>query len=316
MRDLVELAKRWRVEPSRLVDGLPITLAALDDPSTRVPVRVCEAMVARAIELTHEPALAFHYGAAMKLSSHGFLGFAAMTAATVREALDLAVTFASTRTSAIGLQLYVEGDWASLVIEERVPLAGVREFVVIALFVGLSMIGQSLTNTVTDGFAECSFPAPSYTQGFPLADRLRFDRPAHRLVFPASTLDREVASADSQAMRLARGQLEKELAQITEAGLPGQIREVLASHADASVVEVAKQLKMSPRTLKRRLGERDTTFSTIRDDVRLQRALLLLDDRRRTIGEIATLLGYTELPNFTRAFRKWTGMTPHAYRER
>jgi AraC-like DNA-binding protein len=48
----------------------------------------------------------------------------------------------------------------------------------------------------------------------------------------------------------------------------------------------------------------------------LQRALLLLDDRTRTIGEIATLLGYTELPNFTRAFRKWTGMTPNVYRGR
>jgi len=316
MRDLVELTKRWRVEPARVLDGLPITLAELDDPTTRVPLRVCEAVVARVVELTKEPALAFHYGAAMKLSSHGFLGFAAMTAGTLREALDLAVTFASTRTSAIGLQLYVEGDLASLVIEERAPLGGVREFLVISLFVGLSMIGQSLTGTITDGFAECAFAMPSYVAGYPFADRLRFDRPAHRLVFPASTLDRRVASADAQAMRLARGQLERELAAVTEAGVPGQIRAALASQADASVVEVAAQLNMSARTLKRRLAERATTFSAIRDDVRLQRALLLLDDRRRTIGEIATQLGYTELPNFTRAFRKWTGMTPHAYRER
>jgi len=74
MRDLVELTKRWRVEPARVLDGLPITLAELDDPTTRVPLRVCEAVVARVVELTKEPALAFHYGAAMKLSSHGFLG--------------------------------------------------------------------------------------------------------------------------------------------------------------------------------------------------------------------------------------------------
>ena len=37
-----------------------------------------------------------------------------------------------------------------------------------------------------------------------------------------------------------------------------------------------------------------------------------LDDRRLSIGEVATRLGYTELPNFTRAFRKWTGVTPAA----
>jgi len=79
---------------------------------------------------------------------------------------------------------------------------------------------------------------------------------------------------------------------------------------------IAKELRMSPRTLKRKLADHGTTFSTIRDDMRRQRALLLLDNRALSIGEIATKLGYSELPNFTRAFRKWTGQTPIAYRER
>jgi AraC-like DNA-binding protein len=314
MRDLVELVKRWRVEPAAVVAGLPITLAQLDDPTTRVPLRVCEAMIARAYELTREPALAFFYGTAMKLSSHGFLGFAAMTASTVREALELAVRFAGTRTSAIGLSLYVEGARASLVIEERAPLGGIREFAVLSLMLGISQIGQALTGKVTDGVAEVTFAQPPYLASVPLADRLVFDRPAHRLVFDAAVLDERVASADAAAMRLAKEQLERELAAKVEAGLPGKIRAVLVT--TSSEIAVAKALKMSPRTLKRRLAEHDTTFSAIRDDVRLQRALLLLDDRARTVGEIATLLGYTELPNFTRAFRKWTGMTPNAYRSR
>ncbi|HEV7555094.1 MAG TPA: AraC family transcriptional regulator ligand-binding domain-containing protein [Kofleriaceae bacterium] len=314
MRDLVELTKRWQVAPAALVDGLPLTLAALDDPTTRVPLRVCEAMVRRAHELTREPALAVHYGLAMRLSSHGFLGFAAMTAATVREALELAVMFASTRTSAIGLALYVEGDRASIVIEERAPLGALREFSVIALMIGLWQIGQALTGSITDGICECAFAAPAYVRALPLADRLVFDRPSHRMVFAAADLELRVSTADPAAMRLARSQLERELAAIVEAGLPGKIRSALAT--SSSEVDVARALSMSPRTLKRRLAEHDTTFSAIRDDVRLQRALLLLDDRTRTIGEIATLLGYTELPNFTRAFRKWTGMTPNAYRGR
>jgi AraC-like DNA-binding protein len=73
---------------------------------------------------------------------------------------------------------------------------------------------------------------------------------------------------------------------------------------------------MSERTLKRKLAAHDTTYSAIRDDLRRQRALLLLDNRALSIGEIATKLGYSELPNFTRAFRKWTGQTPAAYRAR
>jgi AraC-like DNA-binding protein len=58
------------------------------------------------------------------------------------------------------------------------------------------------------------------------------------------------------------------------------------------------------------------TFTAIADDVRRQRALLLLENRDLSIAEIATRLGYTEVPNFTRAFRRWTGKTPAAYRDR
>ena len=54
-------ASAGRSRPTRCSTALPITLAALDDPTTRVPLRVCEAIVARAHELTREPALAVHY---------------------------------------------------------------------------------------------------------------------------------------------------------------------------------------------------------------------------------------------------------------
>jgi len=83
-----------------------------------------------------------------------------------------------------------------------------------------------------------------------------------------------------------------------------------------AVGELARELHMSERTLKRKLAEHGTTYSAIRDDLRRQRALLLLDNRELSIGEIAGRLGYSELPNFTRAFRKWTGMTPASYRSR
>jgi AraC-like DNA-binding protein len=252
----------------------------------------------------------------MRLSSHGFLGFAAMTASTAREALDLAVKFAGTRTSAVGLALYVEGDTASIVIEERTPLGPLRELVVLALMVGLSQISQVLTGQVIAGVGECAFPQPAYIKAMPLDDWLHFEQPVHRLVFASSVLELPLVTADVVATQLAREQCERELASLVEAGLPGQIRGLLAARTGAGLDEVARDLRVSPRTLKRKLAERGTTFSTIRDEVRLQRALLLLDNRALTVTDVADRLGYTEVPNFTRAFRKWTGMTPVAYRER
>jgi len=316
IKDLVELTGRWQVRPEEILAGLPITHAQLADPNTRVPLRVCEAIFSRAVELTREPALAIHAGMQMRLSSHGFLGFAAMTAGTVREALDLACKFASTRTSAIGLALYVEGKTASLVIEEKTSLGGVRDSVIIALVIGIWQIGRALTGKPLDGIGECAFAQPAFLAGVPQADRLKFGRPNHRLVFAASELDLPLVTADPVAMQLAREQCERELAALVDAGTPGRVRASLLERGEADLTDVAKVLRMSPRTLKRRLADHGTTFSTIRDDVRRQRALLLLDNRALSIGEIAAKLGYSELPNFTRAFRKWTGTTPIAYRER
>lgn len=316
LKDLVELTGRWQVSPDELLAGLPLTAVQLGDPGTRVPLRVCEAIVARAHQFTHEPALAIHTGLQMRLSSHGFLGFAAMTAGTVREAIELACRFATTRTSAIGLALYVEDDTASIVIEERTDLGQIREFIVIALTLGLWQLGQALTGKPLDGIAEVAFPEPAFLRGIPHATRLRYSQPNHRLVFPAHELALPLTTADPVAMKLAREQCERELATLVDAGLPGRVRGALLARGDTDLVELAKDLRMSARTLKRRLAEHDTTFSAIRDDVRRQRALLLLDNRALSISEIAAKLGYSELPNFTRAFRKWTGKTPLAYRER
>jgi AraC-like DNA-binding protein len=318
VNDLLELAGRWNVRPAEILRGLPVTHAQLADPTTRVPLRVCEAIIARAHELTHEPALALHAGTQMRLSSHGFLGFAAMTASTIGEALELACRFAQTRTPAIALALYVEGDTASLVIEEKIPLEGVREFVVLALMIALQQFGHALTGRMLSGVGECAFPEPAFLRDLPLVRaHLRFDRPNHRLVFSTAELAIPLVSADPVATQLAREQCERELAALVDAGLPGRVRAVLVARGDMpSLPVIARELRMSPRTLKRKLASHGTTYTAIRDDMRRQRALLLLDNRQLSVGEIAAKLGYSELPNFTRAFRKWTGVTPIAYRER
>ncbi len=318
IKDLVELTGRWQVRPDELLAGLPITAEDLAAPTTRVPLRVCEAILARAIELTHEPALAIHVGTQMRLSSHGFLGFAAMTAGTVREAIELACRFASTRTSAIALALYVEDGTATIVIEERTSLGALREFVVIALVVGLWQLGEALTGRLLDGVGELAFEEPPYLRGVPHANRLRFDSANHRLVFSADELALPLRSADPIAMQLAREQCERELAAVVDAGLVGRVRTMLLARTDSvpSLDDVAKHVRMSSRTLKRRLAEHGTTYTFVRDDIRRQRALLLLDNRTLSVADIAARLGYSELPNFTRAFRKWTGMTPIAYRDR
>lgn len=78
----------------------------------------------------------------------------------------------------------------------------------------------------------------------------------------------------------------------------------------------AKQLGMSARTLQRRLAERETSFQAVLDGVRRNYAERYLADDRLALAEVAFLVGFADPSNFHRAFRRWTGMTPAAFRER
>ncbi len=77
---------------------------------------------------------------------------------------------------------------------------------------------------------------------------------------------------------------------------------------------VAQRLRMSPRTLQRRLGDWGVTFEELVDDYRKDRAFTLLRRRDHTILEVAYSLGYSDPAHFTRAFKRWTGTSPRAYR--
>ena len=81
-----------------------------------------------------------------------------------------------------------------------------------------------------------------------------------------------------------------------------------------SLDEVASSLGMSARSLQRRLSESGTTFRTEIDAVRNHTAQLLLQDPKLALSEVAWLLGFSDPRAFTRAFRRWHGVTPSAFR--
>jgi AraC-like DNA-binding protein len=86
------------------------------------------------------------------------------------------------------------------------------------------------------------------------------------------------------------------------------------SNGQPRLEQLAPRLHMSARTLHRRLEQEGTNFRRILSDVRRELALRHLAEGRLAIGEIAFLLGFSEVSAFHRAFKQWTGHAPHAYR--
>jgi AraC-like DNA-binding protein len=80
-----------------------------------------------------------------------------------------------------------------------------------------------------------------------------------------------------------------------------------------SIDAVARALRLSARTLKRKLAAEGESFSALVERERHERALELLRSSQLKLEEVAQRLGYSSVPNFARAFRRWRGESPAHY---
>ncbi|AMP14832.1 AraC family transcriptional regulator [Collimonas pratensis] len=89
----------------------------------------------------------------------------------------------------------------------------------------------------------------------------------------------------------------------------------LIREGEPELEQVARELHVTERTLRRRLDDSGTNFRALREHIRHRMAEKYLLDPRLKLNEIAQLLGYSEPSTFTRAFKRWTGLTPHSYQQ-
>jgi AraC-like DNA-binding protein len=315
---LVELVKRWHIPADELLSEVGLSEKTLEDPPDRLPVATMCALLQRARVLTGEPGLGYYLGLQHRVSIYGYLGFAALSAASLREALELAVQFAPVFSTALAISLRVEGSAASLCVEEHADLGPARDIVLISMLLGLREVGCALTGRNLQGDFELVVPEPAYYPRFAdLAPNWRFGQPMNRMLFDAGSLDLPIVTADRAACRLARKLCERALDELGfDAGLADRVRRLLASYEGGfpSFAQVAAHIHLSPRTLKRRLAAQGLSFSALIDRERREKALDLLRSSRLSIEDVAERLDYTAASSFVRAFHRWTGKTPAAYR--
>ncbi|HEX4446514.1 MAG TPA: AraC family transcriptional regulator [Polyangiaceae bacterium] len=315
---LVELVKRWHVPSDALLTDSGLDEKRLRDPRFRVGIGAVVQVLERARALTGEPALGLYLGLQMHVSAHGYLGYAALSASTMREALDLGIRFAPIVTTALSMRLRVDGREASLIVEEHADLGSARDIVLLSFLVGLWRAGETMTGRELVGHIDLAVPRIGTEERVAqLGPRVRCGQPATRLLFDSSMLSLPYRLADPVALQLAREQCERILGSI---GLDGQIAarvSALFSNGKGGFLpleKVATALHVSPRTLKRQLAAEGVSFSMLVEKERRERAMILLGSQSLSIKDVAERLGYSNVANFTRAFQRWTGKTPGEHR--
>ena len=148
---------------------------------------------------------------------------------------------------------------------------------------------------------------------------IEFRAATNRLSFNSSSLSVPIEQADASLCALLDRHAQELLAKYPPRdSLVDQVRSIIASEfrgGDPSLERVADQLRLTPRTLQRKLHELGTSHNDLLDQMRRQLAMRYLREREMAICEVAYLLGFSESSSFHRAFKRWTGVTPKEFRK-
>lgn len=306
------------------VDGLALlgTPPPESSAAARVPVAQWRALLLRAAEHLAAPDLGIRLGQRVTPAHFGLMGYVLLNCAHLGAAMARLHDYE--RLFYDVSPLHVRQQSGTLVLEWGTDNGRPGALVDDAAIAALIQLARDLTDRHDLVAQRIDFvnPLPIDVQAHArfFACPLRFAQNATRVLLPMEALDLPLRAPDPALLALLQDQAATLLRALPPRGdLGSRVRDVIASqlpdtppHAE----NVAAALHCSERSLHRRLREQGTSFGALRDEALHQLACDALADPRLQLGDIAGLLGYSEQSAFTRAFRRWTGETPRAWRQR
>lgn len=280
-----------------------------------------ERLIEYVVRALDEPCVALHLPAALDWESYHAVELAAHSSPDLRAAFEQIVRYSSLLYAYLVFSL--EETPGELVIRHRLQSgrAGRRgsEYALAAtLFYARRYTGVPLVPTRV-WFAHADASDRAELRRFFGTRDLTFGRPDNGIAFSTVDARRPTSRRDARLQKTAELLAEAELRERPPpTDFLGHARTALGRMLSdsPSAGRLARRLKMSTRTLQRRLEERGTTFSRLVDAAREEQATQLLGDPALSAAEVAYRLGFTDPAAFTRAFKRWQGLTPSAFRKR
>ena len=323
IRQVVDVLERHNVDGARLLAEHGAPLERLEDDILCLPWETFKQLILDAIRETEEPALGLYVGHRLLFHTHGPLSYAAMNSSYVREVIELVERFIILRTDLVTISSRENSDEFRLIVHETRPLEEVRRPVIEAITLAIKNIIEFITlGDHKLNFASFSFPAPfSSKEEAELAEsfyncELKYNQNWTGFSIPISVLDQRLPFGNARVFQEAIELCERELRALHGHGvLETDIRRFLLNNAGdfPSLEATAARFGMTPRTLHRRLGAEGVSYKMILSDVRHLLAKQHLDSGQLTIDEIAHALGYSDVSNFRRAFKRWESVSPRDY---
>ena len=304
--------------------GVNIPGSALSSPATRVSLSQVIKCCRNATRLARDPRFAYRTGLRFHVTAYGLYGFAMLCSTDFRRTMRFSERYRQLATPITEISFEEEGDravWTIFPISHPLVNASVYRFLVELHFgirvslhrdvMGPSFVVRELDVTYDPPDDALTYPS---TFGCPVF----FNRPANKFIFDSAWLDRspELGNEITYAaiVKLCDEQMEELQLRI---GLVGKVREILLLNLmrPMSLDAVADRLRVTTRTLQRKLHEENTSFRKLVDELRMYMTIKYLRQTDLTAEDMAHVLGFSDAANFRHALRRWTKSAPLTFKE-
>jgi AraC-like DNA-binding protein len=325
-RALIDLGVAKGADRDALLAAAEIDSADLEDPDRHIPLGRYKALMRAAKAMTGDEALALHFGAAFDITELSIVGLLGQACETVADAFALLPRF--TRL-AIEVELEEEAEGQRCVLRRldgRLWLIDMRKNPDDFPELTESSFARMMTSGRRLGGAFCkevhvTHPAPSYADEYArvLGVPVVFSSRRNAVLLTGDEwMSTPTLSPSPYLFAVLKERAEALLETLdASASLRGRVEALISPslhQGAAGMAEAAAKLGMSRATLARRLKREGTTYETVLQALRRRLAEEYLGKRRLSVAETSYLLGFSEPAAFSRAYRRWTGVSPRTAR--
>lgn len=303
------------------LNGVGLTLDQLQDADARISLNQLIMCYRNAIKLSSDRHFAFRLGMMQHLSAYGLYGFAMLCCPDLRRAMEFAVRYHPLATPTCGISFDERGRRASWTVQPtshpKIDASMYRFVTELQIATHISLM-QDMEASFTP--LELDVIYSSAASGItPDLTRcpIRYGQAENRIVFDAAWLDAKPGLGHRTTYPAMVALCDQHLADLTlRTGLAGKVRRILLEDLAnrPTFADTAKLLRMPTRTLRRQLDRQGTSFRQLADELRLHLAIKYLRESAMTNEDIGYALGFGDAATFRRAFSRWTGKSPNAFR--
>ncbi len=320
VRAMLDACERLGFDADGVAARAGVDRQALLDPEARLAPRAIERVWREAYATTADPCLALHAAEHVPDGAYRVLDYLGAASATLGEAIERLVSYFPL-VGGVALVLERSADAVALWLHDGVADASVplpaQQYTLAAIVLRTRRgCGVPWTPTHVD-FTE-AVPAPhDHARVFGVVPRANRSRPG--LGVALADWQRPCARADAGLAAVLQAHAADLVARLPEGGSTArEVAGVVAAslgEGEPTLATIAKRLGASARTLQRRLDDEGTSLAAIVRSQREHAARRYLQRKEMSLVEIAWLLGFSDQSAFTRAFRRWTGVTPARFRD-